>query len=208
VTSTQRLPQTDNNTTGLGSNLYGGPGFKHNVVNPPGAPTSFTRDNLGYQRYTPDEFFSETVNQDINRTISSGTFNYRPNSWLSVRAIGGIDFISRDDGDICIRDQCTYFGTSKLGFRTDARATFWDYTADVNSTASYRLTSQLRAKSTIGTQFVKEKFSRNSAQASDLAPGGVTVNSGANLSADETSSITSTLGFFAVLILERLAVFL
>ncbi len=197
VTSTQRLPQTDNNTTGLGSNLYGGPGFKHNIVNPPGAPASFVRDNFGYQRYTPDEFFSETVSQDINRTISSGTFNYRPTHWLAFRAVGGVDFISRDDGDLCRRDECTYFGTSKLGFRTDARATFWDYTGDINSTASYHLSNELSAKTIVGAQYVKEKFSRNSAQASDLTPGGVTVNSGANLAADETTTLTATLGFFA-----------
>src|SRR5438046_3941793 len=48
---TQRLPQTDNNTTGLLSNGFGGPGFKNN-------------GRFGYRLYTPDQFFSETVNQD------------------------------------------------------------------------------------------------------------------------------------------------
>ena len=65
ITSTQRLPQTDNNTTGLLSNGFGGPGNKNN-------------GRLGYRLYTPDQFFSETVNQDINRFIGSGTLNWRP----------------------------------------------------------------------------------------------------------------------------------
>jgi TonB-linked SusC/RagA family outer membrane protein len=205
VTSTQRLPQTDNNTTGLGSNLYGGPGFKHNIVNPPGAATTFLRDNYGYQRYTPDEFFSDNVNQDINRTINSGTFNYRPLPWLATRAVLGLDFVSREDNELCIRDQCTYFGSSptdpsvgsKAGFRTDNRTTFFNYTGDVNATATYRLASSLGAKTIVGAQYGKEKFASNASASSNLTPGGRTTSSGSILGVGESTTITATLGFFA-----------
>jgi TonB-linked SusC/RagA family outer membrane protein len=203
VTSTQRLPQTDNNTTGLGSNLYGGPGFKHNIITPATGVTA--RDNYGYRLYTPDDFFSETVNQYINRTISSGTFNYRPTHWLAARVVGGLDFISREDTDLCMRDQCTYFGFSatdpsvgsKAGYKQDNRSTFWDYTLDANSTASYRLGENVGGKSVVGMQIVKEKFARNGAFASYLPPGATTVTAGAIPSADETTSITATVGYFA-----------
>lgn len=195
VTSTQRLPQTDNNTTGMGSNLYGGPGFKNNIVVP---ATGFAaRNNLGYRLFTPDEFFSETVQQDINRTISSGTFNYRPTSWLAARVVGGLDFISREDSDLCRRDECVPFSTLKTGFKQNNRSTFFDYTLDANATASYRMTSTVGAKSIVGLQFIKEKFARNGAFAEDLTPGGTTVTSGAIPSADETTTITATAGFFA-----------
>ena len=205
VTSTQRLPQTDNNTTGLGSNLYGGSGFKHNIVNPPGAATTVLRDNYGYQRYTPDEFFSDNVNQDINRTITSGTFNYRPATWLATRAVLGMDFTSRDDNELCIRDECTYFGSSptdpsvgsKAGFRTDARTTFFSYTGDVNATANYRLSKDFGAKSIVGAQYGKEKFAANTAASSNLTPGGRTVSAGTIPSVSESTTITATLGFFA-----------
>ncbi len=65
ISSTQRLPQTDNNTTGLLSNGFGGPGNRDN-------------GNFGYRLFTPDGFFSETVNQDINRFIGSATARWRP----------------------------------------------------------------------------------------------------------------------------------
>jgi len=204
VTSTQRLPQTDNNTTGLGSNLYGGPGFKHNIVNPPGSATTFRRDNYGYQRYTPDEFFSNNVNQDINRTITTATYNYRPLSWLATRAVFGLDFTSREDNQLCIRDECTYFASSptdpsvghKAGFRTDNRTTFFNYTGDINATANYRLASDVAAKTIIGAQYGKEKFSSNVSASSNLTPGGKTTSAGTILNVGESTSITATLGFF------------
>src|SRR5207247_5008218 len=89
ISSSQRLPQTDNNTVGLLSNGYGGPGFKGNLLLPNNVPL------FGYRLYTPDQFFSETVNQDIDRFIGSGTLNWRPQSWLGVRVVGGADFTNR-----------------------------------------------------------------------------------------------------------------
>src|SRR3989475_6195570 len=55
ISSTQRLPQTDNNTTGLLSNALGGLGNK-------------AGGKYGYRAFTPDEMLSETVTQDINRS--------------------------------------------------------------------------------------------------------------------------------------------
>ena len=63
VTSGQRLPQTDNNTTGLLSNAFGGPGFKGTKN---GADSTY-----GYRLYTPGDIFQETVTQDIDRFIGS-----------------------------------------------------------------------------------------------------------------------------------------
>ena len=56
ITSTLRVLPTDNNTTGLLSNALGGPG---NVTN----------GRYGYRLFTPNEMFSESINQDINRFI-------------------------------------------------------------------------------------------------------------------------------------------
>lgn len=194
VSSNQRLPQTDNNTTGLLSNAYGGPGFKNNIVSP---ATGVTRNNFGYRLYTPDEFFSETVRQDINRTISSATANYRPTSWLATKATMGYDFASREDTDICRRDECTYFGTSKLGFKSNNRTSNYVYTGDANAAATYQLSDQIGLKSIVGFQYIKERFTRNGASGSQLPPGASTVTAGAIIFADEATSTSITLGFFA-----------
>lgn len=193
VSSTQRLPQTDNNTTGLLSNAYGGPGFKGNIVTSGGV----TRENFGYRLFTPDEFFSETTTQDINRTILSGTANYRPTSWLAARAVVGGDFISREDFDICRRDECVAFSTRKDGFKSNNRTTFFNYTADASATATFQLAPSLSSKTTAGTQYIKEKFARNGAFAENLPPGATTVSAGAIPSASEATTESITLGFFA-----------
>ncbi len=197
VSSTQRLPQTDNNTTGLLSNGLGGPGFKNNmVVHATGVAAT---PNYGFRLYTPDEFFSETVTQDINRTLLSTTANYRPSSWLSFKAVGGVDFTSREDSDICRRDECVPFSGSfpyKVGFKQNNRTTNWVYSANLSSTANYSLASDLRARTIVGTQYSKERFVRNGAFAYDLTPGATTVSAGATPSADETTDEYAILGYF------------
>src|SRR3989442_11620842 len=95
TTSTQRLPQTDNNTTGLLSNRLGGPGFGYNLLGSNGNRL------FGDRTFIPAEFFSETVTQDINRFTGDRPANWRPTTWLAVRLTGGLDFTSRRDSDLC-----------------------------------------------------------------------------------------------------------
>ncbi len=188
ITSDQRLPQTDNNTTGLLSNGFGGPGNKDN-------------GRFGYRAFTPDEFFSETVRQDINRFIGSGTANWRPASWLSSRIVGGVDFTGREDSDLCIRDQCTSFsgtlGSSKLGYKQDNRTNFFQYTLDANAAASYQLGRTVRGRTTVGTQYFGSSFTRNGAFGGyELPPGATTATAGSIQQADEATTLTRTLGGF------------
>ena len=191
ISSSQRLPQTDNNTVGLLSNGYGGPGFKGNLLLPNNVPL------FGYRLYTPDQFFSETVNQDIDRFIGSGTLNWRPQSWLGVRVVGGADFTNRVDTDLCRRDQCPPINaTSISGFKTDNRTMFFDYTANADATASFVLSPTLTSRSTAGVQYVKNVFDRNGAFAENLAPGGTTVTAGSIPQADESTDKTVTIGAF------------
>jgi TonB-linked SusC/RagA family outer membrane protein len=181
VSSSQRLPQTDNNTTGLLSNALGGLGNK-------------AGGKYGYRTFTPDEMFSETVIQDINRFIGSGTLNWRPTSWLAVRAIGGIDYTHRLDTDLCRRNECTNFGTVKRGFKTDNRTNFFSYTGDANVTATFELSPVLSSRTSVGVQYLKDVFDRNGAAGEDLPPGAVTVGAGAIQRVSEVTDITKTVG--------------
>ena len=183
VASTQRLPQTDNNTTGLLSNALGGPGFKDNGL-------------FGYRGFTPNEFFSETVRQDINRFIGSGTANWRPLAWLGVRATGGVDFTNRLDTDLCRRDQCVNFATIKKGFKTDNRTNFFTYTADATATGTFQLSPTWSSRTTVGAQYVKTVFDRNGAFAEDLSAGFGTVDAGAIPDVSEVTDVSKTLGAF------------
>src|SRR5436309_1449265 len=181
ISSTQRLPQTDNNTTGLLSNALGGLGNK-------------AGGKYGYRAFTPDEMLSETVTQDINRFIGSGTLNWRPTSFLAVRATGGIDFTHRLDTDLCRRNECTSFGTTKRGFKTDNRTNFFSYTGEANATATFQLSPVLSSRTSVGAQYLKDVFDRNGASGSDLPPGATTVGAGAIQRVSEATDITKTVG--------------
>jgi TonB-linked SusC/RagA family outer membrane protein len=181
TSSTQRLPQTDNNTTGLLSNALGGLGNK-------------AGGKYGYRTFTPNEMFSETVTQDINRFIGSGTLNWRPTSWLAVRATGGIDYANRLDTDLCRRNECVNFGTVRRGFKTDNRTNFFSYTGDANATATFQLSPVLSSRTSAGAQYLKDVFDRNGADGEDLPPGAVTVGAGAIQRVEGVTEITKTLG--------------
>ena len=189
IASTQRLPQTENNTTGLTSSAYRGPGFKTNGLN--GVPL------YGYRAFTPGDMFQETVTQEINRFIGSISPDWRPLSWLTARGNFGVDFTNRVDADLCRRSQCSDFGTSRLGFKTNARTNFFKYTFDVSSTAQFQLSEAITSRTTGGAQYFRSTFHRNSASSSDLPPGATTVTAGAIPGADEATTYGVTAGFFA-----------
>jgi TonB-linked SusC/RagA family outer membrane protein len=198
VTSSLRLPQIDNNAFGIGSNGFGGPGFKNFLVDPDGTAGPVPeRNNLGWRASTPDEIFSVIHYQDVNRAISSGTLNYRPTSWLSARATAGLDFISRVDTELCRRDECPFIGTARTGFKQHNRTTFFVYTGDASATASYSVTGNVRAKTIAGVQYSKDNNTRNIAGSENLGPGSTTVTAGSILNAAEATTTTVTLGFYA-----------
>ena len=188
ISSNQRLPQTDNNTTGLLSNAFGGPG-------------NSTNGRYGYRAFTPDQFFSETVSQDINRFIGSGTATWRPTSWLSTRVGGGVDFTAREDADLCRRDECTTFagslGPATDGYKVNNRTNLVQYSMDAHVAAVYPVTPALRGKTTVGVNYVHSVFDRNGAFGGyQLPPGATTVGLGAIQQGDESTTETKTLGGF------------
>jgi len=191
ISSAQRLPQTENNTLGLTSSGYGGPGYRTN-----GFISGTTSLLNGYRAFTPGDMFQETTGQDINRFIGSISPNWRPLSWLTTRGNFGVDFTNRLDTHICLQGQCSDFGSRRLGFKEDNRTNFFQYTFDASGTAQFRLTDAVTSKTTAGAQYFRRNFARNGAFASVLPPGATTVTAGAVPSADEATTYTVTAGTF------------
>ena len=190
IHSNQRLPQTDNNTTGLASSAYGGPGYRNNGLGSLGFPKN------GYRAFTPGDIFQETFNQQINRFIGGVNANWRPFSWMANRANVGVDYTNRVDTDLCRRSNCSDFGTSRLGFSTDNRTNVRNFSFDVASSGTFQPTTTLNSKTTLGAQYVNYAFDRNGASGEQLAPGTVTPADGAIQSVSAATSYTKTLGIF------------
>jgi TonB-linked SusC/RagA family outer membrane protein len=190
IASKQRLPATDNNTTGILSNAYGGPGFTTNGNTTDGVPLH------GYRRFVPSEIFQELVQQKIGRFIGSVNASWRPTSWWTNHVNAGLDQTDRLDTDLCRFGDCSDFATTRLGFATDNRADVRNVSADVASTATYSPRTSVSTKTTVGAQYVSYLRQGNSAQSIILAPGSETVTAGSIFGASEASTITKTLGAF------------
>lgn len=183
-----RFPQADNNTTGLQSNAYGGPGYENNGTDVDGNPKH------GYRRFVPGTIFQEQYPQEVQRANAGGTFNWHPSSWLAGFLTGGSDFVNRLETDFCPAGNCAQFGQNTLGFRTDNRTVFQNFTVNSGLTGSYGLSRDLTGKTTFGVQYFIRHFSRNGANASILPPGGVTVTNGLIPGANESTDNSRTRG--------------
>ncbi len=188
--STQRLPQTDNNGTGLLSSAYGGPGFRNNGNGSLGNPLN------GYRVFTPGDIFQETVKQEINRFIGSISPNWRPSKWLTARGNFGLDFTNRVDSDLCRFANCSNSGVSRLGFKIQNRTNFFDYTAASSATAQFNVNPVALSKTTLGVQYVRRLFARNGASSTTLPPGTTTVSAGAVKNAAELTDLAIAAGVF------------
>ena len=190
ITLANRLPQNDNNALGLLSNAFGGPGYEN-------GRTSTQGFNLhGYRASTPAEHFQDVYTQYINRYIGSSNVNYRPLSWLAVRADAGVDFIGRIDQQFCARGNCADVGTTRLGFVQDDRTNMRTITANAISTASYNPFTSVATRTSLGVQWVNNTFDRNGAGSSNLTPGASTISGGATKLADASYDRNKTFGVF------------
>ena len=186
----QRLPQADNNTTGIWSSAYGGPGTPNN------GKTSLGFPKMGYRVFTPGDIFQETVTQGINRFVGSANANWRPTSWMQNRANIGTDLTDRVDTDLCRFQNCSDFGTNRLGFAVNNRTNIRNFTVDLGSTSSFNPRPWLNSKTTLGAQYVNYQFDENRAASSELPPGAQTVGAGAIPLAGDTTIVSKTLGLF------------
>src|SRR5262249_59252972 len=75
-----------NNTVGIGSQAFGGPGYRNN-----GLVSGLTDSLVGYRAGTPGLVWAEKLQQNVNRMILASNINWRPSSWLSTRANLGTD---------------------------------------------------------------------------------------------------------------------
>jgi len=188
----QRYQLDMNATAGLGSHLFGGPGYKDNgTVSGLGTPLN------GYRAWTPGYTFQERSEQNVNRFITGAVANYRPLSWLHGNATVGIDYTGRNETRLR-RDSegPPLTATYRDGFAGDYRGNIRNFTSNVSATASFQPRPWLNSQTAVGVQYVNYQLDQNSATGTDLPPGTVTVGAAANPGSSEATTITKTLGAF------------
>lgn len=185
-----RLPMSDDSgVSGIGANVFGGPGFKYNLA--PNGDTLY-----GYRQFTPRSIYQATTTQAIERSIMGLNTNWRPKDWLAVRGNFGLDYTNRHETQLCRFANCPDVGTDRLGFKRDNRTDFFSYTAGTAASGSFPVSERILSKTTAGIGFGRIVFDRNGAQGTTLPPGATTVSAGAVPFADEASNESRTLGAF------------
>ncbi len=188
----QRYTLESNATAGLGSQVFGGPGYKDNgTVAVVGTPLT------GYRAWTPGYTWQEKTGQQVTRIITGMNVLYRPFTWNITRLNIGNDYTSRIDDNFLYRGEGPPINsTYRLGFKGNSRAGIRNFSIDAATSANYTAASWLLTKTTAGIQYIQYDFNRNLASGSDLVPGSQTTGGGATKNATEASTYQKTAGFF------------
>jgi TonB-linked SusC/RagA family outer membrane protein len=202
----QRFSTESNATVGVGSQAFGGPGYKNNGVVGGGLGTPLS----GYRAWTPGYTWQEKNGQGLNRFIGSANANWRPLTWLTANATVGIDFTDRVDDILLFRGEGPPINsTYRLGFRENWRTDIANFTANLGGTARWQVRDGINLSSTVGMQYVNYYFKQNQAGGQDLPPGTQTAGAAATEYSGEGTVLSKTLGLFIeeqVAVRERLFV--
>src|SRR4051812_14535429 len=166
-----------NNTVGIGSQAFGGPGYRNN-----GLVSGLTDSLVGYRAGTPGLIWAEKLQQNVNRIILASNLNYRPTSWLQTRANFGTDLTDRVDTRLHMNGEGWPLTTTyRDGFAGNARTNITNLTADLGATANYNPAryTWLNLKTTVGTQYNNFRLDQNEADGTTLPPGALTASAGA-----------------------------
>jgi TonB-linked SusC/RagA family outer membrane protein len=189
----QRYTLESNATAGLGSQAFGGQGFKENgTVSGTGTPL------MGYRAWTPGYTWQEKTAQGVNRFIGSSNATWRPFTWNQTRLTFGTDLTSRVDDDLLFRGEGPPLNANyRLGIKGNARANIRNSTVDLTSGANFNPLGWLNSRTTLGAQYVNYQFDLGQCGGQELPPGGqtcgliITSNNPA-----EATTLAKTLGFF------------
>lgn len=181
VSSDLRLPDNDNNALGfLGSGLLG--------------RSDTTRNGWGF--LLPSESYQIQTAQDVERFTGSVTADYRPLSWLTARAVAGLDHTTRFDQRTFPPNVVPFNATTTEGSRAANPVQIFNYTGNVSATARFRLNTSLTSNTTAGAQYFRDRSITVSASGRKLAAGTTSLGGIGIPTVSENQQETKTLGLF------------
>ena len=174
------LPDNDNNALGyLGSGLLG---------------SAFARNGWGFLQ--PNDVRKINTDQSLNRFTGSMNVDATPFSWLTARAVIGLDFTNRFDQRTLAPNQVPFNTTSLEGSRSANPVQVFDFTSNFSASARHALTSTITTSTTVGLQWFREKSIFVFASGRRLAAGTGSLAGVAIPSVSEDQSDARTLGTF------------
>ena len=202
IKTDQRLPQVDNNVNSFYYNGYTNQGHTHIISGTNGLNYSGI-SNIGeplngWAQFTPADIFQRVQLEGVQRFLGSTTASWRPFNWLQNDGTVGLDFYADNTFTLQRLNEGPNFSTQRQGTITDRRENDRILTATIRSTATWTPKVWANFRTTVGADYLNNETEFSSAGATQLAPGGQTVASGAVKNASNQSpTATKTLGYYA-----------
>jgi TonB-linked SusC/RagA family outer membrane protein len=156
-----QLPQNDNNALGIvSSGLLG----RADTI------------NQGYGFLLPVQVDNIFVGQRIERYTGSLTANFKPWSFLTLRAVAGTDVTNRFDEQTIPPGRVPFNQNTLDGSRNSNRTQVFNYTANFTGTGQYRLSPSVNTTTTVGLQYFKSLFAQTTASGRKLVGGTSSLN--------------------------------
>jgi TonB-linked SusC/RagA family outer membrane protein len=173
---------------GMSFQYMAAPGFRNTGAN--GLQREFLGDIFGIEQYVRDDRF-----------IGSSSLNYQPYTWLSTRAVIGMDQNNSFGYRQQLRGQGTRQGlawgpTADEGGKDYDRSNNTQYTVDLGATATNTIRSDLSLRSSVGAQWFFNALYRSLGRGYGLPPGAETPNAARLRESWEFTTERKTYGFY------------
>ncbi len=134
---------------------------------------AFASDTLSggfFNNFTPAQLQNLSVQQNIDRFISSATSNFSATSWLSFSGVAGLDYIGQTTQQTILPNRVN-FGDLGQGSANSNPQNIYNWTAQGNANLDFTLLPGLTSQTQLGSQYTRELFRGTNAFGAQLAPG-------------------------------------
>jgi len=171
-------------------------GIQTQGITAPGFRTQFN----GYAAQFLGDMMTVYQPEREHRFVGSLQGAWTPKSWLTTRALVGLDQASNFNTQFTFAGEGTNGGWGSLAAREGGRQVnrhnASKYSVDLGATASYDFSPTLNSKTSMGGQWFRDAFYQTAGSGYGLPPGVSTVNSASSRAITETTTENATYGAF------------
>lgn len=154
------------------------------------------RSNYGFG-FNAWDLENYIINDDAERVTLSANAQYRPLSWLSLVATGGLDLVDGHTFRTLQPDLLPIAQSFALGLRESHRANTYTYTFTSSAIAAFKPAEDIVSTTTVGWSYVQERTERTECFGSGLVQGTASCGTTSTLfSVDEDFFSIKTVGAF------------
>lgn len=183
LTSQLRLTENDNTLNSMVGSADGG-----------GVPADISRGWF----IVPAQVFAERNQQGVGRFTGALTANWRPLTWLNGRATFGYDVTNREDTQFWPTGEVNpdFYPEQNKGELNVTRGQTSQLSVDLGSSATYRVSSDWGAKTSVGGQFFRNLATSSFARGRGLSRGAKSIFGSATTEASDDYIESRSIGGF------------